>query len=104
MAKNIDDIDTGGYKPKRKNSLLDPIKEETKNVKQDESNEEKYATIRIYTDDHKLLKYLVYHEERKMVEIINDSVNDYNEFYELAKYLGITTDGAIKMALDQLKN
>lgn len=38
-----------------------------------------------------------------MVEIVNDSVNYYNEFYELAKKLGISTDGAIKMALEQLK-
>jgi hypothetical protein len=101
MTKNIDDIDTGAYKPKKKNPLLDAANEPA--TKQNESNKEKYATIRIYPDDHKLLKDLAYHEERKMVEIVNDSVNYYNEFYELAKKLGISTDGAIKMALEQLK-
>jgi hypothetical protein len=103
MTKNIDDIDTGAYKPKKKNPLLDAANEPA--TKQNESNKKKkYATIRIYPDDHKLLKDLAYHEERKMVEIVNDSVNYYNEFYELAKKkLGISTDGAIKMALEQLK-
>ncbi|MGD6955495.1 hypothetical protein ACQCWI_28315 [Bacillus thuringiensis] len=104
MSKNIDGIDTKDYKSKRKNPLLDNENEPATGGKQNESNKEKYATIRIYPDDHKLLKDLAYHEERKMVEIVNDSVNYYNEFYELAKKLGISTDGAIKMALEQLKN
>lgn len=96
--KRFQDIDTGDFKTQRDNPYMNE-KEEVK----EKPAQQNYATIRIYPNDHKLLKDLAYFQSRKMVEIVNDSVNIYNKFYKVANDLGISTDTAIEMALEQLK-